>query len=260
VSNKTTASDWQLAGAAFDSVASRYDQLWTRSSVGRLQRDAVWRRLDSLFGPADSLLDLGCGTGEDSLHYAELGAKVRAIDASTEMVRVARARGVDASVLGMEDLDCVAGRFDGAISNFGALNCVADLDTVRHALGSLVRPGGHFAVCVLGRFCLWEALWYLLRGNARKAFRRWRAGRLASSLQVRVHHFSVRQIERAFQPEFTLLDWRGIGLAVPPSYVTIIPDWLLRALGGIDRRVGHWRLLRALADHRLLVFVRNPTR
>jgi SAM-dependent methyltransferase len=249
--------DWHQAGAAFDGLASRYDELWTRSTVGRLQRDAVWRRLDSLFRPGDSLLDLGCGTGEDPLHFAELGIDVRAIDASCEMVRVARSRGVNASVLGIEDLDCVAGRFDGVISDFGALNCVSDLNAVRQTLGSLIESGGYFAACVLGRFCLWEAVWYLVHGNPRKAFRRWRAGRLATSLQIRVHHFSVRQLERAFHPEFNLVDWRGIGLSVPPSYITGIPKWLLRVFGEVDRRVAHWPLLRALADHRLLVFVRN---
>jgi SAM-dependent methyltransferase len=216
----------------------------------------VWRRLDSLFRPGDQLLDLGCGTGEDPLHFAQLGINVRAIDASCEMVRVARARGVDASVLGIEELDRITGRFDGVISDFGALNCVSDLNAVRHALGALVRPGGYLAVCVLS-FCLWEAVWYPLRGN-RAAFREWRPGG-SPSLQIRIHHFSVRQIERAFHPEFTLLDWRGIGTLVPPSYVTGAPNWLLRLFSEVDRRIAHLPLLRALADHRLLVFVRNRT-
>ena len=119
--------NWHRAGAAFDGLAPQYDQLWNHATIGRLQREAVWRRLDPLFRPGDSLLDLGCGTGEDSLHFAERGVKVRAIDASCEMVRVARSRGVDASVLPIEDLDRIAGRFDGVISDFGALNCVADL-------------------------------------------------------------------------------------------------------------------------------------
>jgi SAM-dependent methyltransferase len=252
--------DWHRTGAAFDDLASRYDQLWSGSTVGRLQREAVWRRLDSLFQPGESLLDLGCGTGDDALHFTGLGIRVRAIDASREMVRVARARGVDASVLGIEDLARLKGRFDGVISDFGALNCVADLNAVRHTLSSLVRPGGHLAVCVLGRFCLWEALGYSLRGNPRRAFRRWRSGRRATPLDIRVHHFSVRQLERAFHPEFSIVDWRGIGVSVPPSYVTRIPDWLLRAFGELDRRVAHWPLLRVLADHRLIVFVRNGSR
>jgi hypothetical protein len=53
------------------------------------------------------------------------------------------------------------------------------------------------------------------------------------------------------------MDWRGIGVSVPPSYITRVPDGLLRAFGGFDRGVAHWPLMRAIADHRLLVFVRN---
>src|ERR1700758_4470142 len=104
------------AGAAFDVIAWRYDELWTCSPVGRLQRDAVWRCLDTLFQSGDELLDLGCGTGEDAIHLEALGAKVAAIDASPEMVRVARTRGVNASVLSIEDLAHIKGYFDGAIS------------------------------------------------------------------------------------------------------------------------------------------------
>ena len=80
--------DWHQAGAAFDGLASRYDELWTRSTVGRLQRDAVWRRLDSLFRPGDSLLDLGCGTGEDPLHFAELGIDEAAIAQGADLTSV----------------------------------------------------------------------------------------------------------------------------------------------------------------------------
>jgi SAM-dependent methyltransferase len=245
------------AGAAFDAIARRYDKLWTCSTVGRLQRDAVWRCLDTLFQFGDEVLDLGCGTGEDAIHLEALGAKVVAIDASPEMVRVARTRGANASVLSIEDLARIKGPFDGAISNFGALNCIGDLKAVSSSLAKLVLPGRYLAVCVLGRFCLWETLWYLLTGHPRKAFRRLRAGSASSSLGIRVNHFSIRELQLTFFPDFTLMEWRGIGLSVPPSYVNSLPECVLRVFGAIDRRMAHWPLFRALADHRLLVFVRN---
>jgi len=177
------------AGAAFDGIAWRYDELWTCSTVGRLQRDAVWRRLDTLFRPEDELLDLGCGTGEDAIHLEGLGMKVLALDASPEMVRVARARGAHALALSIENLASIKGHFDGAISNFGAFNCVDDLKAVRSSLAQLILPGGYLAICVLGRFCVWETLWYLLHGRPRKAFRRLRSGRVSTSLRIRVQTF-----------------------------------------------------------------------
>ena len=218
----------------------------------------MWRRVDELFRPGDRLIDLGCGTGEDALHFQSLGMAVRAIDTSPGMVRIARARGVEASVLPIEDLRSVSGTFDGAISDFGALNCVADLRPVSTALARLIRPGGRFAICVMGRFCLWETLWYLLRCVPRSAFQRLRPVTTDTPQGVPVHHYSIRRLRRAFDPEFTLLEWRGIGLAVPPSYVPALPRVLYRWFGAIDRRAAHWPVLRALADHRLAVFIRNP--
>ena len=70
-------SETSIAGAAFNRIAPQYDELWTYSSVGRLQRDTVWRRLDKLFNDGETLLDLGCGTGEDALHFMRRGMSVR---------------------------------------------------------------------------------------------------------------------------------------------------------------------------------------
>ena len=83
-------------GAAFDRLASRYDELWTSSPNGRVQREAVWRRIDGLFRPGDHILDLGCGIGDDAVHFMSRGVEVLGIDASAEMVRIARSRGVEA--------------------------------------------------------------------------------------------------------------------------------------------------------------------
>src|SRR4051812_40292145 len=89
----------------FDPVASRYDELWTNTDVGRLQREAVWRHLDPLFPRGAHIVDLGCGTGEDARHFSSAGVKVSAFDSSREMVRESRGRGVDASVLAIEELE-----------------------------------------------------------------------------------------------------------------------------------------------------------
>lgn len=75
-----------MASTAFDRVASRYDELWTNTDVGRLQREAVWRHVDPLFRQGARIIDLGCGTGTDARHFARAGIHVSAFDASPEMV------------------------------------------------------------------------------------------------------------------------------------------------------------------------------
>src|SRR5579872_1272409 len=165
---------------AFDRVAARYDEVWTNSPVGRAQRELVWQHVDALFRNGDRILDIGCGTGEDAAHFAQRGAKVHAVDPSPAMIAIARTRGgFTTEVLGAEDLaqlrlaaPAQASVYDGAVSNFGALNCASDLSAVACDLANLVRPGGRIAICTIGRFCLWETLHYAARFQFGKAFRR----------------------------------------------------------------------------------------
>ena len=243
-----------MSATAFDTLASQYDRLWTRTIIGHLQREAVWRHIAPLFKSGQNVLDLGCGTGEDALRLIEAGVHVRAIDSSPEMVKLARDRGVEAEVFPIENCGDLNTCFDAVLSNFGALNCVENLDAL--PLARLVKPGGHLAICVIGRFCLWETAWALLRMQPAKVFRRWRRSAM-SSLGFRVFYPSRRNLEAALHPQFTLVNWRGIGLSVPPSYVTSLSKNTLHKLNALDRRIAHWPVFRAFADHRLFVFQRE---
>jgi ubiquinone/menaquinone biosynthesis C-methylase UbiE len=241
------------AGAAFDALAARYDSLWSDTAIGLSQRQAVWRHADPLFHPGQRILDLGCGAGTDAVHYMARGVQIHAIDASAEMVRLAAARGVDARHLAIENLSTLTGGFDGALSNFGALNCVARLEPVAAELGRLIRPSGWLAVCAMGRTCAWEVCHYLRGRQPSKAFRRWNPRGIPSSIGIHVTYPSVRQLTRAFRRQFRLVRWCGIGLFVPPSYVRVSGTARLESL---DRHLAHLPLARALADHRLLVWQR----
>ena len=88
------------AGLAFDSLAERYDDIFTNSLIGRAQRHAVWTVATQTFQRGDHILELNCGTGEDALFLARLGMSVFACDASEKMIAVAtRRRAVEAPTL-----------------------------------------------------------------------------------------------------------------------------------------------------------------
>ena len=258
------------AADAFDEVARRYDRQWTDSLAGTLQRRQVWRYTDPLFQAGDRVLDLGCGTGADAVHLASRGIVVHATDASGAMVSCTNRRvesaglgqRVTTRVLAIEELDQLSGNesCDGALSNFGAMNCVEDVAAVAKNLARLVRPGGNIALCVLGRFCLWEVLWYLAAADLGRAFRRWADGAkatLGSGSSFPVYYPSVREIRNAFEPRFRMKSVRGIGVCVPPSYAEGIGrrfPRVTKAFAEVDRCVGSWPGARAMGDHRLLVF------
>lgn len=239
----------------FDVVASSYDQIWTTSGVGDAQRRAVWKRIDQLFRAGASVLDLGCGTGADAVHLRQAGIRVYGIDRSPEMIRIARNKGVDADLWNLEQLAELNGCFDGAISNFGALNCVQSLSSIAKELARLVRSGGFVALCLLSRFCLWEIGYHFSGGNFSKALRRL-SGRARSSYGVEVFYPMRGAIVDAFRSKFILCAHSGIGLTVPPSYIDWLSSHTLRRLEALDERLASRRVFRSACDHHLFIWQR----
>jgi ubiquinone/menaquinone biosynthesis C-methylase UbiE len=259
-----------IAAAAFDRVASSYDELFTQTAIGRAQRKQVWARLFAAFPENSRILELNCGTGEDARFLASYGHSVLACDASSAMIQVAqhRHRGSEASnvqyrVLANEHLHALQPDqlFDGVLSNFSGLNCVADLTRVARNLADLVKPRGRVLLCFWSRACAAEVSWYLLRGEFKKAVRRFSRQSTArlGGLNMPVYYPSIREIRASFTPWFQLESRRAIGLFVPPSY---IDPWIakhsaiLRRLERLDQMCSHWPVLRDAGDHVLLEFVR----
>jgi len=162
-----------------------------------------------------------------------------------------------------EHLDQMVARgdlFDGAFSNFAALNCVADLAPVGKALAQLVRPGGQVLLVLFGWCCPGEMICEAIRGRFRNVFRRFARGDVPASLGGR--HFTVRyhrqrDICRAMAPWFRPLGAKAVGLFVPPSaaepWISRHPRFLavMEALDRISARP-----CASLGDHVLYRFER----
>jgi SAM-dependent methyltransferase len=268
-----TYSSASRAASAFDGVATSYDELFTRTAIGRAQRAQVWSRLLATFHRADRVLELNCGTGQDARFLAQHGVSVLACDASAAMIDMAasytvlaeRAGSIEYRQVANEQLFRLSPRvaFDGAFSNFSGLNCAADLQPVARNLASLVRPGAKVLICLWSRVCVAEVLWFVLRGEAKKAFRRFpgkATARLGDS-SISVSYPTIGRVRRAFTPWFRLETRRAIGLFVPPSYAE---SWArentgkLAWLEKLDRAFSAWPGLRDAGDHVLLEFVRCP--
>jgi SAM-dependent methyltransferase len=262
--------------APFDALAAEYDDQFTNTVIGRLMRQAVWRRLDARFKPGDHILELNCGTGADALFLARRGMTVLATDASETMVQVSRAKlaqnGVDDRVrverLAIEELACApsplcpfarAG-FDGALSNFGGLNCVADLRMVRDGLAAALQPGAFAVLCVMGPAVPWEWVWYLGHARPGKAFRRLRPGGVGWK-GAKVHYPSIRVVRRAFAPAFRVRRVSALGAFLPPPYAE---SWarkhprLMALLNHVERKLEALPGLAWLADHYVMELERLP--
>lgn len=93
--------------------------------------------------PGERILDVGCGEGSLTKKIAERGAVVLGIDNSPEMIAAARANGVDAVLLGAEDMQFF-NEFDAAFSN-ATLHWVLEKEQAARAIFRALKPGGRFA-------------------------------------------------------------------------------------------------------------------
>jgi len=259
------------AAIAFDQVAAVYDEVFTDTAIGRAQRRQVWAKLLETFPMGNRILELNCGTGEDAGFLAARGRTVTACDASAVMIEVAKQRAnkegwstaAQFHRIANEDLGQLSfeGPLDGAFSNFSGLNCVLELAPVAGNLARLVRAGGRVLLCVWGRVCVAEILWYLLQGQAKKAVRRLSGKSTATvgGTRIAVFYPTVRELQQAFSPWFQLVWRQAIGLFVPPTYVEqSIKDHptVLARLEALDATFAQWPILRGAGDHVLLEFTR----
>ncbi len=98
-----------------------------------------------------TLLEVGAGTGVDSLFFQNNGLDVICTDLSPDMVNLCREKGLKAYVMDFLHMDFPSALFDAIY----ALNCLLhvptrDLPTVLGKLKELLRPGGLFFLGVYG--------------------------------------------------------------------------------------------------------------
>lgn len=254
---------------AFDDLAPDYDASFTSTPLGSALRALVWSRLDQVLGGARRVLEIGCGTGEDAIRLAKRGTRVFAIDASAAMVQIAadkaRAQGcadrIEVRCQSMEALGSTltGERFDGTLSNFGALNCTADLPRVVGDVAAHLEPGARLLWVLMGRYVPWEWGWYLLRAQPQKAWRR--LGAPASWRGLTIAYPTPGAVSRMLQPFFRVDEVRPLGFALPPSYAAA---WLnrrpqvLAGLTHVEHFAQAYSPLASCADHYIIEATRLP--
>lgn len=92
--------------------------------------------------PGERILDLGCGDGVLTEKIVAAGATVVAVDAGSDMVAAARARGLDARVMDGQRLS-FSNEFDAVFSN-AALHWMRDQRAVLAGVHRALKPGGRF--------------------------------------------------------------------------------------------------------------------
>ncbi len=259
--------------AEFDNIAEEYDHHITGNRMNRLLRDRSLALLQPTFRSARRLLEIGCGSGMETLTLLQEGHEVVAVDISEKMLEVvrhkARTAGVGERFTGVRAraselgglVPALGPPFDGAYSTYGALNCEPALRPVSDALARLLPPGGTFVAGIYNRWCLFELAGYGITFQWGRALGR----RLnpvpvgASRFCVDTYAYSVPEFIGQFRPEFSPVRTFGVPVFLPPSDLTAYSERFARhfdSLANADRAFGSLWPLSALGDHFLAVLVR----
>jgi SAM-dependent methyltransferase len=258
-----------LRAAAFDELAGDYDADFTHSPVGSALRAIVAGRFEEAFAGAQRVLDLGSGTGEDAIRVARGGASVLGIDASAAMVRAAQEKARRGGCADRAQFRCLpieslggadtGGLFDGVLSNFGALNCVADLPAVASAVAAKLTPGARLVWVLMGRHVPWEWAWFLLRADLSRASRRLRG--ITGWRGLNIAYPTPAAVIGMLTPYFRVDALRPLGVVLPPSYAAAglgRRPRLLAALTRLERSLQNRRALAYCADHYIIEATRLP--
>jgi 2-polyprenyl-3-methyl-5-hydroxy-6-metoxy-1,4-benzoquinol methylase len=139
-----------------DRIAPSYDSHVTGRPQDLLARTAFQDLVTRLVAPGSTLLDFGCGTGIDAIHYANLGYRVIAYDSSGGMIEELRRKdgsrpvesfSFDYSEFARNAISWPAA--DAVVANFAVLNHIRDIDEWFDSVARNLAPRGWVMVSVL---------------------------------------------------------------------------------------------------------------
>jgi deazaflavin-dependent oxidoreductase (nitroreductase family) len=257
--------------AAFDGVAEDYDHHILDNPVNLWLRNRSVELMLRTFKPGQTVLEIGCGTGTETLVLAENGVKVIASDISSKMLQVL-SRKASKAKLGSSIVPVHARPYmlreklaelgydavDGVYSTYGAVNTEPRLVEMFSTIHSLLRPGGKLILGIWNRYCMYEILGYLLKLRPSMASARFRnpvpVGR--SRFCVASNAYSVADLSALLSGYFKLERVYGVGILLPPSNLTkyLPPPSLLNFVKRSDVALQSHFPWNRLGDHFLGVY------
>jgi SAM-dependent methyltransferase len=251
-----------MQAASFDNYAQQYDDHFTFSSIGTMQRKAVYSYLLPLLNAEINLLEINCGTGYDALEISKYAQSVLATDASSKMIEQCKAKSVGATNVSfkvnlIQDLNEEIKNSNFIFSNFGGLNCLSQREFAEFAdkCKALLNTQADLFFVIMGRKCIWERLYFKFKGDQKKAIRRDSTigvETLINRTEFKTWYYSPKEILNFFGTEFKMVHTSGVGLFVPPSYLNPFfsnKKFLLKLLNGLDKLFCKFSWTANYADH-----------
>jgi ubiquinone/menaquinone biosynthesis C-methylase UbiE len=262
----------------FDSVADSYDTHIFGNRINLLLRKRSLETLRHYLKKGDNILEIGCGTGAETIELLRDGYEICSVDISSRMLenlrRKAQSEGFSdrltlrkmrASELSRLRKEMGSDSFDLCYSTYGALNCEPELKNLPSEISMLLKRDGYFVAGVYNKFCISEIICYSISMKFSRLF--WRFGNPIpegrSRFCIDVYSFSFSEFSRLFEQYFETLEVRGAPVLLPPSNFKRAISLLERRfdkLENIDRALSNVWPLNLLGDHFIVVMVNRKQR
>jgi ubiquinone/menaquinone biosynthesis C-methylase UbiE len=255
--------------APFDHIEPIYNSAFSRSTIGQLQSKSVWDYLETVMPDLKGfeMLELNCGQQEEAALFGDKGHNIIATDIGIELLKLTNRRKeqfsmhnrISSQYLDLDNFDETVfdKKFDLVFSNFGGLNCMnpQTLKTLLNKLPKILKPGGRFIGIVMPKFCMWETVFFLLRFQFKKAFRRFTSRDEISQVrnsEFRTWYYHPSEIKKWSRERFKVVAVSPVGLALPAAYletfVTFQKRMLLR-LNRVEKKLARISSFSGVADH-----------
>jgi SAM-dependent methyltransferase len=257
----TRRPDAELLQEEFDAAAPGYAERVDSNPIERYLKETTRDRLLRAFRGSGPLLEVGAGTGFETLPLLGAGHSIVAVDVSPGMLGELATRAEKAGVGAR--LTCRRGRLsdlaasledygpeslDGAYSTFGAFNLEDRLAAAAKELARVLRPGALLIFTSLQRPGLTAVVWELAVGNPSGARARARGTVPAGVIRypLRVYLRNPPYWDRALAPHFRRVVTLPVSVLAPPFESSRAVGALGSVGGGRLRRLDEWLSRRAL--------------
>ena len=241
----------QVVNDAFSKQSAFFDDIYEHNAINLWMRNKARNEALKFLKAGDNMLELNCGTGIDTMFFAQKGFTVHATDNADGMLKHVSEKvasygmqnNITVQKCSFNDLSQLGGRkFDYIFSNFSGLNCTDDLAKVLRDIDTVLQPGGTFTFVIMPRVCPWELL-MALKGNFKTAFRRFKKNGTSAHIEgvyFRCYYYNPSYVLKNIGSNFELLSLAGLASFVPPPFMENFPEHhprLFRILEKIENAV-----------------------
>ena len=254
---------------SFDTAAKTYDETFTHSVIGKLQRSSVYAQLSKILNESKpkKILEINCGTGEDAVWMAQQGFEVVATDIAEKMIAVCNGKSkLENLHFERADINELAAhfpnqKFDLIFSNFGGLNCLSEiqLELFFKNTSQLLTQNGQLVLVIMPKNTIWEQFYFLTKGKFKSVFRR-KKGNLIANVDgenVITFYYNPKETVNLAAYYFHFKQAFPIGFFIPPSYLESFfktRKRLVSLLSTMESKAKNRQSLSKYADHYLIVF------